>query len=118
MSHYMKLSILFGALFALSMILSADTFAGGNASAGKAVYQANCSACHGADGNSPLAAMGMSVPSFAKGDSLDVPFDERFNSVCKGKAAPPPTPAMPAFCGQLSDDDIKNALAYSETLKK
>ncbi len=118
MLRYLKLTTLFVVAFALFMVVATDSFAAGDAAAGKAVYDANCGACHGMDGNSPMEAMG--VPSFAKGERLDVPFDERFNSACKGKesTAGMGAPPMPAFCDTLSEADINNALAYEDTLKK
>ena len=118
MLHYLKLTTLVVGAFALFMVFTTDSYAGGDAAAGKAIYEANCAACHGADGNSPMAAAGMAVPSFAKGERLDKSFDDRFNSVCKGATPDPPTPPMPAFCEQLSEDDVRNAVAYTETLKQ
>ncbi len=118
MLRYLKLTTLFVVAFALFMVVATDSFASGDAAAGKAVYDANCGACHGMDGNSPMEAMG--VPSFAKGERLDVPFAQRYESVCKGKAseAGMGAPPMPAFCDTLSEADINNALAYEETLKQ
>ncbi len=118
MLRYFKLTALFVGAFALFMVVTTDSFAGGDAAAGKAVFDANCAICHGADGNSPLAAAGMAVPSFAKGERLDKSFDDRFNSVCKGATPDPPTPPMPAMCETLSEDDVRNAIAYTETLKQ
>jgi mono/diheme cytochrome c family protein len=118
MLRYLKLTTLSVVAFALLMVVPTGSFAGGDTAAGKAVYDANCGACHGMDGNSPMEAMG--VPSFAKGEGLDKPFAERYESVCKGKAseAGMGAPPMPAFCDTLSEEDINNALAYEETLKK
>jgi cytochrome c oxidase cbb3-type subunit 3 len=118
MLRYLKLTTLSVVAFALLMVVPTGSFAGGDAAAGKAVYDANCGACHGMDGNSPMEAMG--VPSFAKGEGLDKPFAERYESVCKGKAseAGMGAPPMPAFCDSLSETDINNALAYEDTLKQ
>ena len=113
----MKLCILFVAVFALTIMVVTDSFAGGDAAAGKAIYDVNCAICHGGDGHSPLAAAGMAVPSFAKGERLDKPIEERFESVCKGRNPDPPTLPMPPFCDKLSEQDIRNALAYEETFK-
>lgn len=118
MLRFVKICTVFVAFVALTMVVATDSFAAGDAAAGKAVFDANCSPCHGADGNSPMEAMG--VPSFAKGDRLDKPVAERYESVCKGKesTAGMGAPPMPPFCDTLSEADINNALAYEETLKK
>jgi cytochrome c oxidase cbb3-type subunit 3 len=118
MLKYLKMFTLSVIVVGLLMVVATDSFAGGDAAAGKAVYDANCSPCHGADGNSPMAAMG--VPNFANGDRLDVPLADRYKSVCDGKesTAGMGAPPMPPFCGTLSEADINNALAYEETLKK
>ncbi len=118
MLRYLKFVMLAAITFGLFMVVATDSFAGGDAAAGKAVFDANCSACHGMDGNSPMEAMG--VPSFAKGQRLDVPFDDRFNSACKGKesTAGMGAPPMPAFCDTLSKDDVRNAVTYAESLKQ
>ena len=118
MLRYLKLFMLSVVTFGLFIVIATDSFAGGDAAAGKAVFDTNCSACHGMDGNSPMAAMG--VPSFATGERLDKPFDARFESVCKGKEseAGMGAPPMPPFCETLSEDDVRNAVAYTETLKQ
>ncbi len=112
--RFVNICTVFVAFFALTMLVATDGFAEGDAAAGKAIYDVNCANCHGADGNSPMAAMG--VPSFANSDRLDKPVDERYESVCKGKASASGI-AMPPFCGPLSEADIRNALAYEETFK-
>ena len=117
--RFMKLCTLFVAVFALTLMISTDSFAEhGDAAAGQAVYDVNCSICHGPDGNSPLAAAGMAVPNFAAGDRMDKPFAERFKSVCEGAIPDPPTPPMPPWCDKLSVDEIHNAMAYEEAFAK
>jgi mono/diheme cytochrome c family protein len=57
MLHHMKLFTLIVSIFTLTLFMATDSFAEhGNAEAGRAVFDANCAICHGADGNSPLAA--------------------------------------------------------------
>jgi mono/diheme cytochrome c family protein len=115
-TRYLKLFTLHVVVFALSLVVSTNSFAEhGDPKAGQTIYDVNCAVCHGEDGNSPLAAMG--VPSFANGDRLDKPFVERYESVCKGKVSEAGI-AMPPFCESLSEDDIHNAFAYEETLKE
>jgi mono/diheme cytochrome c family protein len=115
-TQYLKLFTLHVVVFALALVVSTNSFAEhGDPNAGQAIYDVNCAVCHGADGNSPMAALG--VPSFANGDRLDKPVDDRYESVCKGRVSTGGI-AMPPFCGPLSEDDIHNALAYEETLKQ
>lgn len=119
MLRYLKLLTLVVGIFAFTVLISTDSYAEhGDPAAGKTIFDANCSVCHGADGMSPLAAAGMAVPNFALGERLDKPFAERFKSVCEGRTPEPPTPPMPPNCEKLSVDDIHNAIAYEETLKK
>ena len=118
MVRFLKFFTLLVGVFAFTMLASTDSYAEhGDPAAGKAVYEANCGVCHGMDGNSPLAAAGMAVPNFAKGERLDKPFEERFKSVCEGRTPEPPTPPMPPNCEKLSVDEIHNAIAYEETFK-
>ncbi len=98
---------------AISLAFSVS-YAGGDASAGKAVFEANCGSCHGMDGN----AMIPGVPSFAKGERLDKDDAALAKSIKNGIATPstPGAPPMPAL--GLSDGDIANVIAYIRTLKK
>ncbi len=116
-TQYLKFFALYVIVFALSLVVSTNSYAEhGDPKAGQMIYDVNCAICHGEDGRSPMAAMG--VPSFANGDRLDKPFAERYESVCNGKVPDTHAPPMPPFCGPLSEDDIHNALAYEETLKE
>lgn len=104
---------------AISLAFSVS-YAGGDAAAGKAVFEANCGSCHGMDGN----AMIPGVPSFAKGEAAggkklaDRSDADLTKSIKEGIATPstPGAPPMPAL--GLSDGDIANVIAYIRTLKK
>ncbi len=116
-TQYLNLFALYVFVFALSLAVSTNSYAEhGDVEAGQMIYDVNCAVCHGVDGHSPMAGLG--VPSFANGDRLDKPFEERYKSVCEGKISQSHTPPMPPFCEKLSEDDIHNALAYEETLKE
>ena len=65
---------------------------------GKALYEANCMGCHGAD------ATGVSAPGI-----LDRPDEDFVNAIQNGKGY------MPAF-PDLSDTDIGNIIAYVRSL--
>jgi mono/diheme cytochrome c family protein len=91
--------------------------------AGQAVYDAHCAACHGAhlEGqpnwrerlpNGRLPA----PPHDDSGHTWHHPFETLF-AITKHGLAPPLAPQghqsdMPAFAGRLSDDEIWNVLAY------
>ncbi len=71
---------------------------------GKTIYQANCSACHGASGAGiPGVFPAMTGSSIVLGDIAD-----HVNIVVNGKAGT----AMAAFKGQLSDVDIAAVVTY------
>jgi mono/diheme cytochrome c family protein len=120
MKHSLTPLILFVGIFSLFLFVSTESLAeGGDPKAGKAIYETNCALCHGLDGMSPVAeAANMLVPNFAKGDRIDKPFEVLFQSVCEGLFPEPPTPPMPPWCKILSEEEIRNAIAYAITLKK
>ncbi|WP_431855013.1 c-type cytochrome [Azospirillum sp.] len=99
-----KLSVALAAavLFALPSVASA------NPAAGKAVYAANCEACHGPDGTAVLPG----APNFSKGERLEKADKVLATTVQNGLNA------MPAWKGMLNDQEIANALAYIRTLKR
>lgn len=72
---------------------------------GKAVYDATCVTCHGADGKLQLAgAKDLSVTSLSSTEIKD--------QVVNGKNA------MPPYKGKLSDEEIDAVVRYTEGLKK
>lgn len=87
--------------------------AGGDPAKGKTVY-ANCTACHGAKGEGGVG------PNFAPAEGKQA-VDERLDEathiavVTDGRA----DKGMPGWKGTLSDDDIRNVVAYErEVLAK
>ncbi|MDG1480970.1 MAG: cytochrome c [Myxococcota bacterium] len=99
----------------LIMLLTAPASAG-DAAAGKAVYQANCMACHGtsADGNGPAAMALKPAPT----DFTSAAFWEGKSSgdLKKTIRSGSPGTSMMAF-SQLSDTQIENIIAFLETKK-
>lgn len=71
----------------------------GDAAAGEAVFSA-CAGCH------TLAAAGANGAVGPNLDELKPSYDQVLQVVTNGKGA------MPAFSGQLSEDEIKNVSAY------
>lgn len=78
-------------------------------SSGEAVYKANCQSCHGSSGtpSAGIAKM-MNVKPAAEYKSSE---KEEIDAVKNGKGK------MKAFSGKLTDDQIKDVIAYFRTLK-
>jgi len=78
-------------------------------SSGEAVYKANCQSCHGSSGtpSAGIAKM-MNVKPAAEYKSSE---KEEIDAVKNGKGK------MKAFSGKLTDDQIKDVVAYFRTLK-
>jgi mono/diheme cytochrome c family protein len=77
------------------------------------IYKSKCQSCHAADGsgNTP-AGKAMKVQPFSQPATVKMSDDELFNITKKGKGK------MPAFGGKLTDDQIKELIAYIRTLQK
>jgi len=75
---------------------------------GKEVYELHCQTCHGIDGRS----MEPGTPDFSRGESLFVPDSELVRSLRDGGNF------KPAFRGMLSDDEMRDVIAYVRTLQK
>lgn len=91
--------------------------AGGDPAKGKAVYEQFCVACHGAQGKGDGPAGLMMTPRPADFTSAKIKGKadgELLKSIQDGR---PPT-TMPAFKGQLSEQQISDVLAYARSLGK
>jgi mono/diheme cytochrome c family protein len=80
---------------------------------GAAVYKAKCASCHGADG-AGQTGMGkaMKLRDLGSGDVQKQTDAELTSITTDGKAK------MPAYKGKISDDEIKQVVAFIRTLKK
>jgi cytochrome c oxidase cbb3-type subunit 3 len=79
---------------------------------GAAVFKKNCMACHGADGKGFPA---LKTPNFTDPKWQSSTKDKEMREVIKnGKKGT----AMPAFSGQLKDEEISAVIAYIRSLKK
>jgi len=110
-SVWLALALLVGvpAQFALA--------AGGDPAKGKAVYEQVCVTCHGAQGKGDGPAGMMMTPRPADFTSAKIKGKsdgELLKSIQDGR---PPT-TMPAFKGQLSEQQISDVLAYARSLGK
>src|SRR5262249_26474449 len=95
-------------LAAVVSISSALSFA----ESGEALYKSHCASCHGATGT-PSAGMAkaMNIKPASDPDMKKLSADEEFDAVKNGKGK------MKPFSGKLTDDQIKEAVAFYRTLK-
>ena len=76
--------------------LAADPGVGGQ------LYSQHCTTCHGDDGRGTMPG----VPDFTRGEGLFQSNQVLKNVIREGKSV------MPAFRGILTDDEIKDIIAY------
>jgi len=95
---------LVAALVFVVMLLGNES--GGTLSPGAAIYDGNCASCHGGDGGGGLgpALAGQVQKSFP-----DV--EDQITFVEEGEGT------MPAFAGRLTDDEIRQVVEYTRSLK-
>jgi len=91
----------------------------GRAADAKALWTANCTPCHGANGNGDTK-MGKTLGAADLTDSKkQASFtDAQATTAIKEGVKQNGKTTMKAFAGKLSDDDIKALVAYVRTLKK
>ena len=97
-----------------ALIVAADS---GDAQKGKALYEQSCAVCHGAQGkgDSPTGKLLMPPPANLTSAATQKKSDaEIVQIITNGK----PPSAMPAFKGQLSEQQILDAVAYVRSLVK
>src|SRR6476646_4675058 len=81
-------------------------------SSGEAVYKANCQSCHGSTGTpSPGIAKMMGVKPASDPDIQKLTAAQEFDAVKNGKGK------MKPLSPKLTDEQIKDSVAYFRTLK-
>lgn len=110
----------FASLFVIAVSLSLAVVAKaetkGDPAAGKEKFQQICASCHGAKGKGDGVAAAALDPK--PRDLSDAAYvsgltdDHIFKTVKEGGAAVGKSALMPAWGGTLSDEDIKNVIAY------
>jgi mono/diheme cytochrome c family protein len=98
--------------FVLALIVSLGGVVGFAQATGEAIYKANCQSCHGSSGTpSPGIAKAMGVKAANDPEYTSLTPDQEFASVKNGKGK------MKPFAGKLSDQQIKDAVAYFRSFK-
>lgn len=111
---YARIRILFlsGAIACATLGLAAQSPAAaqnsaGNATAGKALFQGHCSACHGIDGR------GGEAPNIATNPEVQAFSDAQIEKIVTGGLPG----GMPAFGAQLGASQIRDIVAYLRVLQ-
>ena len=100
-----KLTLSWAALATLAVIWSVPGAAADRQN-GRTIYETYCVGCHGEAGNS----LDPTIPTFANGDRLFQMDSQLLESIRRGNQT------MPAFRGLLSDQEIRDVIAYLRTL--
>jgi len=80
---------------------------------GADIYKSKCKSCHAADGSGDTAAgKSMKVVSFSSPEIVSASDDDLIADTKNGKGK------MPAYANKLTDDQIKEVVAYIRTLQK
>ena len=115
--RYALLLFCFTMVYGLSSISHFVFAAGGDAGKGKAIFQAKCVTCHGAQGkgDGPIGKQ-LKPPAgdFTSAESKKKSDAELLDVIQNGK----PKTAMVAWKSQLSEAEIQDVLAYVLTLRK
>jgi mono/diheme cytochrome c family protein len=83
---------------------------------GKGIFDARCARCHGPEGKGDGKESDPTSPAADLTDSFRAdlnPDGVMFHRVANGKA-----PVMPAFKGQISNDEIWTVVQYAKSLRK
>jgi mono/diheme cytochrome c family protein len=109
----------FKLLFAAAALFSLTASAGdlrGNPEAGKKIFTQNCVVCHGVEGKGDgPASAGLNPKPANFGDparQLAMTEAKQVNIVTKGGAAEKLSPIMPSFGDALTDQQIRDVVAY------
>ena len=116
-------TILFAcAFFLVGLALFSSDVLAADAASGKVKYQQFCGACHGlgGKGDGPGAASLKPKPrDHTDGKYMKTLSDDQLFKITKmGGPSVGKSPLMPPWGGALSDQDIKNVIAFIRTLAK
>jgi mono/diheme cytochrome c family protein len=94
-----------------------ERFTDGDAGNGAEVYQRYCRGCHGADGRGGAHTFMPHIQNLTRRDYIEfIPDGFLFTVIAEGGAAVGKSSYMPAWQGTLSEQDIKDVIAFIRTL--
>jgi len=94
-----------------------ERFTDGDAGRGEALYQRYCRGCHGEDGRGGAHTFMPHIETLTKRDYIElVPDGYLYMAIAEGGAAVGKSGYMPAWQGTLSEQDIKDVIAFVRTL--
>lgn len=94
-----------------------EHFADGNADHGAAIYKRYCRGCHGADGRGGAQTFMPHIQNLTKKDYIEfLPDGFLFTVIAEGGAAVGKSAYMPSWQSTLSEQDIKDVIAFVRTL--
>jgi len=96
------------ATFALLTLTCGATAKAADIFKGRDVYELHCQTCHGIDGRS----IEPGTPDFSRGESLFAPDSELVRQLRDGGGM------KPAYRGMLSDEELRDVVAYVRTLQR
>lgn len=94
-----------------------ERFTDGDPTKGAALYKRYCRGCHGADGRGGAHTFMPHIGNLTKKDYIEfIPDGFLFTVIAEGGAAVGKSAYMPAWREALSDQDIKDVIAFIRTL--
>ncbi len=111
---FLMIVILFLITFLGAYITKAAAAEKGNAEAGKKIYDAKCSLCHGAAGKGDGPAGATKATDFTDKAKMNKSDDELFKSISDGVKGT----AMMGYAGSLSEKERWDVIAYMRAFSK
>ena len=94
-----------------------ERFTDGDAARGATLYQRYCRGCHGEDGRGGAHTFMPHIQNITRKDYIEfLPDGFLFTVITEGGAAVGKSGYMPAWRGTLSEQDIKDVIAFIRTL--
>ena len=98
-------------------LMDVERFTDGDASHGAALYKRYCRGCHGEDGRGGAQTFMPHVSNLTAKDYIEfIPDGFLFTVIAEGGVAVGKSSYMPGWRGTLSEQDIKDVIAFIRTL--